>query len=125
MKKKPEQTTSGVKFQGTLLLSLAAAMVIAGGTAIVMQWQGVESADLFQQEKVQNETTEDTEQHQAEPVPADSGASSVDSGTVPAPVATEEEWLIPPAKDTVMAGCVLSTYDDGGFIVVGIPKENK
>jgi len=127
MKKKPEQTASGVKFQGTMLLALAVAMVIAGGTAIAMQFLGDGTANPFQQTEVQqNETTEDTEQHQAEPVPADSGASSTDSDAVPPPLAKEEEeWLIPPAKDTVMAGCVLSTYEDGGFIVVGIPEENK
>ena len=88
MKKKSEQTASGVKFQGTMLLALAVAMVIAGGTAIAMQFLGVETVNPSQQTEVQqNETTEDTEQHQAEPVPADSGASSTDSDAVPPPLA--------------------------------------
>lgn len=79
MKKKPEQaeqTPQGVRLQGTMLLCLAVAMVIAGSVAAYMHWQDVGNVNQFQQqENQQHEEVKDTQDN-----PVDTSSGGTDSG---------------------------------------------
>lgn len=124
------QTPKGVKLQGTVLMCLAIAMIIAGGSVVAQQWLESEKQNTqTMTEEVQlDEEVTDTEGLQSDAVPEPDGSGLGSGGEhtgEPALEPTEGEYLVPPAETVTLLRCTFATYADGTSIQVCLPAKDK
>lgn len=111
-KKDVVQTVSGVKLQGTMLMCLAVAFVIAGATSAVLYWPDGESTKPF------NETTE-TKNEEAE----GTSEPSTPTDSEPAvPSSSPDEQPVPVTPDSAVQAT--ATPEEGYCLLTMVGNGN-
>lgn len=122
------QTPKGVRLQGTLLMCLGVAMVIAGGASLYIHYKDTANAEqpTTTQEVQLNEEAEDPQGVQDTAVPEPDGTGSgAPAEPVSEPALEPEGYALPPAETVELRRCTYAEYPDGTSIQVCLPTKDK